>query len=113
MASVFFLSGFLKHLLRLEVHVLSLLNSTFSVFLDHVSRDRGDVTVVLVELRWTSRRLHISSTAPIDYFHFTVGIAIRTLLFGRIFAKFEDLGVVHVGDQVLRFLAELVDCFKS
>ena len=38
-----------------------------------------------------------------------VGIALRTLLFGRVFAKFEDLGVVHVGDQILRFFAELVD----
>ena len=25
------------------------------------------------------------------------------------FAKLEDLGVVHVGDQILRFFAELVD----
>ena len=47
-----------------------------------------------------------------DYSHFPVGIAVRTLLFGRIFAKFEDLGVVHVGDQVLRFLAELVDLIR-
>ena len=28
------------------------------------------------------------------------------------FAKFEDLGVVHVGDQVLRFSAELVDFLR-
>ena len=44
--------------------------------------------------------------------HFPVGIAVRALLFGRIFAKFEDLGVVHVGDQVLRFFAELVDLLR-
>ena len=36
----------------------------------------------------------------------------NTLPFGRIFAKFEDLGVVHVGDQVLRFFAELVDLLR-
>ena len=36
----------------------------------------------------------------------------RTLLFGRNFAKFEDLGVVHVGDKVLRFFAELVDLLR-
>ena len=29
------------------------------------------------------------------------------MLFGRIFAKFEDLGVVQVGDQILRLFAEL------
>ena len=28
------------------------------------------------------------------------------------FAKFEDLGVVHVGDQVLRFFAKLVDLLR-
>ena len=71
--------------------------------------DWGDVAVVLVELRWTSRRFHISSTAAIDYSNFPVGIAVRTLLFGRIFEKFEDLGVVHVGDQGLRFSV----CFTS
>ena len=51
----------------------------------------------------------MSSTAATDYFCFPVGIAVRTLLFGRKVAKFEDLGVVQVGDQVLRFFAELVD----
>ena len=43
MASVLSVSGFLKHLLRTEVHLLSfrstVLGSTTSVFLDHVSRD--------------------------------------------------------------------------
>ena len=43
MVSMFSLSGFLQHLLRLEVDLLSfrstVLNYTFSVFLDHVSRD--------------------------------------------------------------------------
>ena len=105
---------FFKHLLHMEAHLLSfrstVLDSTASVFLDHVSRDWGDVAVVLVELRWTSRRFHISSTAAIDYSHFPVGIAVRTLLFGRIFAKF--LGVVHVGDQCLRIFAELVDLLR-
>ena len=47
-----------------------------------------------------------------DYSHFQAGIAVRTLLFERIFAKFEDLGVVHVGDQVLRFFAELVNLLR-
>ena len=58
------------------------------------------------------RRFHISSTAAIDYTCFRVGIAVKTLLFGRIFAKFEDLGVVQVGDQILPFFAELVDLLR-
>ena len=44
--------------------------------------------------------------------YFPVGIAVKTLLFGRIFAKFEDLGVVQVGDQIMRFSAELVDLVR-
>ena len=46
------------------------------------------------------------------YTRFPEGIALRTLLFGRIFAKFEDLGVVHVGDQFLRLFAELVNLLR-
>ena len=34
------------------------------------------------------------------------------MLFGRVFAKLEDLGVVHFGDQILRFFAELVDLLR-
>ena len=48
----------------------------------------------------------MSFTTAIDYTRFPVGIALRTLLFERIFAKFEDLGIVQVGDQILRFPAE-------
>ena len=74
MASVFFLSGLFKHLSRLVVHLLSfrrtVLVSTTAVFLDHLSRDCGDVTVVLVDFCWTPRRLHISSTAAVDHSHF-------------------------------------------
>ena len=110
------LSGLFKHRFRLIVHLLSfrrsVLGSTTAVLLDHGSRDRGDVTAVLVELRWAPRRLEMSYTAATDYSYFPVGIAVRTLLFGRIFAKFEDLGVVHVGDQVLRFFDELVDLVR-
>ena len=58
------------------------------------------------------RRFHISSTTAIDYTSFPVDIALKTLLFRRVFAKFEDLGVVHVGDQILRLLAELVDLLR-
>ena len=91
------LSGNFKHLFRLVVHLLSFRRSVL-----------GDVTVVVVEFCWTSRRLHISSAAAVDYSSFPVGIAVRTLLFGRNFARFEDLGVVQVGVKS----AELVDLLR-
>ena len=50
--------------------------------------------------------------AAMDYSYFPVNIAVKTLLFGRIFAKFEELGVVQVGHQVLRFFAELADLLQ-
>ena len=53
-----------------------------------------------------------SSTTAVDDADFPVGIAIGALLFERVFAKLEDLGVVHVGDQILRFFTELVDLLR-
>ena len=54
-----------------------------------------------------------SPTTGKDNVEFPEGIAIGALLFGRVFAKLEDLGVVHAGDQVLlRFFAELVDLLR-
>ena len=94
------------------VQMLRVWHRATAALLDNIARDRGDVVVVLLELRWTPRRLHISSTAAMDYSDFPVGIAVRTLLFERIFEKFEDLGVVHVGDQILRLFAELVDLIR-
>ena len=44
-----------------------------------------------------------------DKTYFPVDIAIKTLLFGRIFVKFEKY---IVGDQILRFCAELVDLLR-
>ena len=71
MASVLSLSCLFKHLFRLVVHLLSfrrsVLGSTTAVLLDHVSRDWNDVTVVLVALRWTPRRFHISATTAIVF----------------------------------------------
>ena len=94
MASVLSLSGLFKHLFCLVIHLLSfrrsVLGSTTAVLLNHISMD----WVVLVELSWTPSRFHISSTAAKDYSYFPAGIAVRTLLFGRIFEKFEDLGSV-------------------
>ena len=52
---------------------------------------------------------HLASTVAIDYSYFPVSIAVRILLLGRNFSKFEDLGVVQIGDQISRFFAEVVD----
>ena len=56
--------------------------------------------------------LKISSTTAKDNADFPVEIANGALLSGRVFAKLEDLGVVHFGDQILRFFAELVDLLR-
>ena len=117
MASVLSLSGLFKHLFRLVVHLLSfrrsVLGSTTAFFekktypgIEVTSRSFCSNSV------GTPRRLHISSTAAIDHSYFPVDIAVKTLLFGRIFAKFEDLDVVQVGDQILRLFAELVDLLR-
>ena len=45
---------------------------------------------------------------PISQNKCTIG----ALLFGRGLAKFEGLSVVHVGDQLLRLFAELIDLLR-
>ena len=57
------------------------------------------------------RRFHITSTTAMENTSFPVGIAPRTLQFGRIFAKSEDLGGAHVGDQILRLAQVLKEGF--
>ena len=109
MASVFSCGAFLsmsRPVLQLLSFRRSVLLSTTAVFLDHISRDWGDVTVVQFELCWTPRTLHISSTTAIEYSNFPLGIAVWTSVL------FKDLGVVQAGDQVLRFFAELVDLLR-
>ena len=71
---------------------------------------RADVVVVLVEL-CSSLRFSTSSTAVMINVDLSVGIVIDASLLGRVFAQFEDLDVVHVDDQILRFFAEHVDLF--
>ena len=63
----------------------------------------------IAQVCWTLRRFHNSFTTAVDYRVFPVGIALKTLLIEKIFAKFEDLGVVHVGDQFPRSFAHFVD----
>ena len=58
------------------------------------------------------RRFQTSSTSAINNADLPVQITIGEMLFGRGFEKFEDLSVVHVGDQLLRLFAELVDLLR-
>ena len=103
---VLFLTCRFEHLFRCVVHSLSfrrsVLGSTTAVFLDDISRDWGDVTVVLVELRWTPRRFHISPAA-----HCSQNIAVWNN-----FRKVRTSRCCSVGDQFLRFFAELVDLLR-
>ena len=96
------LTGLFQHLFRLVIHSLSFRRSVFgpttAILLDDIARDLGDVAVVLLELCWTPRRLHLSFSTAIDDTDFPESIAVKTLLFGSIVANFEDLGVVRVGD---------------
>ena len=99
-----FLTGLNQHLFRLVVHSLSfsryVFGTTTAVLLDNISKD------------WTPRGFRISSTAAMDHSEFPVSIALRTLLFRRIVEKYKDLCVVDVGDEILRFVAELVDLLR-
>ena len=65
----------------------SVIGSATVVLLNNVARDWGDVVVVLLEVCWTPRRFHISSTTAVDQPNIPIGIALKTLLFGRIFRK--------------------------
>ena len=118
LCSAFFVfqRAFFELLFRCVVHSLSFRRSVFgtttAALLDNKARDWGDVAVVLRELCWSLRRLHISFTAAMNYPDFPVGIAVKTLLFVGIFAQFEDLCVVHVSEEILRFFAELVDLLR-
>ena len=102
MASVLSLPGFLEHLFRFEEHDLSfrctMLRSSSGILLDDKARDRIEIVVVLLECCGTPRILQISPATAEIFPDFLKGIAIRTLKFYRILAKFEDLCVVHVDE---------------
>ena len=69
--------------------------------------DWEDVTVLFVRIFGTLRRLKTSPTSTIDNSDLPLSWTVRALPFGRSFAKLEDLRIVHVGDQLLQFFAEL------
>ena len=104
------LTGLFKHLFRLEVHSVSfrrsVLGSTTAVFIYHISHGCSGRTLLD-----SARISYFFHSCTIDYTYFPVSIAVRSLLFGGIFAKFHDLGVVQVGDPV-RFFADLVDLLR-
>ena len=100
MAAMFALSCFLKHLFRLVEHHLSFRDTMFwsstGICRYDKARDWSKIAIGLLECCRTPRVLQISPTIAIHDPDFGKGIAIRTLMFCRILAKFEDLCVVHV-----------------
>ena len=102
---MFFLSCFLEHVLRLEEHDLSFRCAVFwsstGILLNDKARDCSKVAIGLLECCRTPRILQISLETAVIYPDFRKGIAIRTLKFCRILAKFEDLCEVRVDDQFL------------
>ena len=87
MAPMFLLSCFLEHPLRLEKHHLSFRDTMFCIEV---------VAIGLLECCGTPRILQISPATAINDTDFLKDIAIKTLMFCRILAKFEDLCLVHV-----------------
>ena len=57
---------------------------------------RSEVVFVLLGGCRTSRILHFSSVTTINYPDFSESIAIKTLMFTRIFAKFDDICGIHI-----------------
>ena len=53
----------------------------------------------------------ISLMNNIPHANFPIKITIWALSLGRGFAKLEDLGIAHVGDQLLRLFAERINLF--
>ena len=86
--------------------------SSTGILLHDVARDRIEIVVVLLKCCRTSLVLQISPATAINDPDFRKGIAIKTLKFCRILAKFEDLCLVHIFHQFLRCFTEPVDLLR-
>ena len=102
MIAMFTLSCFLGHLLRLVEHHLSFRDIMFwsstGILLHDKAKDWSKIAIGLPECCRTPRVLQISTATAINDPDFGENIAIKTLMFCRILAKFEDLCLVHVGE---------------
>ena len=83
------------------------------ILLNDKARDWSKIAIHLLQCRNTPRILQISPATAVNDPDYGKSIAIKTLMFCRILAKFKDLCVdlcvVHVDEKLLWFLAELVD----
>ena len=99
---MFFLSCFLKHLIRLEEHDssfrLAVLWSSSGILLYDKAKDQSKVAIGLLLCCRTPRILQIAPATSINNTDFRTGIDISTLKFCRILTKFEDLCAVHVDE---------------
>ena len=70
--------------------------SSIGILLNAKARDWSKIAIGLLECCRTPRVLQFSPAIAINDPDFWKGIAIRTLIFCKFFAQFEDLCVVHV-----------------
>ena len=99
--TMFTLSCFLKHLVRLVEHLsfgCTVLWSSTGILLNDKARDWSKIAIGLLECCRTPRVLQISPATAINDPDFWKCTAIRTLKFFEIIAKFEDVCVVHVDE---------------
>ena len=72
--------------------------SSTGMLLNDKAKDWSGIAIGLLECCRTPRVLQISPTTAINDPDFGKSVAIKTLMFCRILAKFEDLCVVHVDE---------------
>ena len=78
------------------------------VLLNDKARDRSEVAIGLLVCCRTPRILKFYPATAINYLEFPESIAIRALMFTRIFAKLEDLSASNCCDSSLNLL---IFCF--
>ena len=99
---------FLQHVFSFTVHSLSLRRSMFGTatanLLDHVSRDWGDLLVVLLEVCWTLKISHFFHNNKKDHTNFSMGFA---------FKNFRLVQVLKEGLNFLTLSFRFVSCCST
>ena len=83
--------------------------SSTGILLNDIARDRIEIAAVLLKCCRTSLVLQISPATAINNRDIRDGVAVKTLTFCNILAKFEDLCLVHIFRQFFRCFTEPVD----
>ena len=113
-AAVLFLTCLFQHLFRLVIHFLSFRRSVFgtttAVLLDIIPRDWSNVVVALLELCWSLRRSHISSTTAIDYTDFSSKYCTQDNAVWKKLSQSSKISVLF--KSALNSFSELVDLLR-